>query len=350
VQVAACCVADANPIQLCKRNIYLNVFRKRQGNSMSEQELLVFKAVAETKNITLASRQLHISQPAVSLQIQNIENQYGAKLFNRSNKGVTLTRAGVILYDYVCRMLDMMLNVKQAISEISDDHRGEVKIGATLTIGEYVIPNILACLFKMRPDIDFKVSISNTETITQDIIERKFWIGLVEGPVPENKDLIVENFWHDELVVVVPYHHPWANKGSINLNELSSARMIMREVGSGTRRVVEILMQEKGVNLSDFNITMELGSTQAIKQVVAAGLGVTIISALTVRQECEDKILKTVKIKDLYMGRPFNILTSSNHVQTKEEKYFVNFLHNKELIEKVLNMECFPEEFEYLGE
>jgi DNA-binding transcriptional LysR family regulator len=148
----------------------------------------------------------------------------------------------------------------------------------------------------------------------------------------------------------VPYHHPWANKGSINLNELSSARMIMREVGSGTRRVVEILMQEKGVNLSDFNITMELGSTQAIKQVVAAGLGVTIISALTVRQECEDKILKTVKIKDLYMGRPFNILTSSNHVQTKEEKYFVNFLHNKELIEKVLNMECFPEEFEYLGE
>lgn len=317
---------------------------------MGEQELLVFKAVAETNNITLAARQLHISQPAVSLQIQNIENYYGAKLFNRSNKGVSLTKAGAILYDYVCQMLDMTLNVKQAINDIADDYHGEVKIGATLTIGEYVIPNILACLIRMRPDIDFKVSIANTETITQDIMERKFWIGLVEGPVPESRDLVIENFWQDELAVVVPYHHPWADKSSITLNELLSARLIMREVGSGTRKVVEILMQEKGVNLSDFNITMELGSTQAIKQVVAAGLGVTIISALTVRRECEYNILKTVKIKDLNMGRPFNILTSANHEKTKEEQFLVNFLHNKELMEKVLNMECYTNEIDYLGE
>lgn len=317
---------------------------------MGEQELLVFKAVAETNNITLAAKQLHISQPAVSLQIQNIESHYGAKLFNRSNKGVTLTKAGIILYDYVCQMLDMTMNVKQAINEISDDHRGEVKIGATLTIGEYVMPNILACLFKMRPDIDFKVSIANTETITQDIMERKFWIGLVEGPVQESKDMVIENFWHDELAVVVPYHHPWANQGSITLNELAAARLIMREIGSGTRKVIEILMQEKGVNLTDFNITMELGSTQAIKQVVAAGLGITIISALTVRKECEDKILKTVKIKDLYMGRPFNILTSANHAKTKEEQFLLNFLHNQEMMEKVLNMECYPDENEFPGE
>lgn len=317
---------------------------------MSEQELQVFKAVAETKNITLAARQLHISQPAVSLQIQNIENQYGAKLFNRSNKGVTLTRAGTILYDYVCRMLDMTLNVKQAISEIADDHRGEVKIGATLTIGEYVMPYILACLYKMRPDIDFKVSIANTETITQDILERKFRIGLVEGPVSENKDLTIENFWHDELAVIVPYHHPWAKKGSVTINELSTARLIMREVGSGTRKVVELLLQEKGFDLAGFNITMELGSTQAIKQVVAAGLGVTIISSLTVRHECKDKILKTVKIKDLYMSRPFNILTSANHAKSKEEQFLVNFLHNKEMIEQALNMECFTNEYDYIGE
>ncbi|HWQ76007.1 MAG TPA: LysR family transcriptional regulator [Syntrophomonas sp.] len=314
---------------------------------MSEQELLVFKAVAETKNITLAAKQLHISQPAVSLQIQNIENQYGAKLLNRSNKGVTLTKAGTILYDYVCQMLDMMMNVKQAISDIADDHHGEVKIGATLTIGEYVLPNILGCLYKLRPDIDFKVSIANTETITQDILERKFRIGLVEGPVPESKDLTIENFWHDELAVVVPYYHPWAAKGSITISELATARLIMREVGSGTRKVVELLLKEKGFDLADFNITMELGSTQAIKQIVSAGLGVTIISALTVRHECQDKILKTIKIKDLYMGRPLNVLTSANHAQSKEEQFFVNFLHNREMLERVLNSDYCPEEFDY---
>lgn len=317
---------------------------------MYEQELMVFKAVADTKNITLAARQLHISQPAISLQIQNIENQYGTKFFNRSNKGVTLTKAGVIFYDYVCKMLDMAIDVKQAISDMADDHHGEIKIGATLTIGEYVIPNILACLYQARPDIDFKVTIANTETIARDVLERKFRIGLVEGPVPENKDLVVENFWHDELVVVVPYHHPWAQKGSVTLNELAKAKMIMREVGSGTRRVIELFLEEKGFHLTDFNITMELGSTQAIKQVVATGLGVTIISALTVRKECDDKILKAIRIQDLYLGRPFNILTNANNAKSKEERFFMDFLHNKDLFERVLNMDCTPEDFELIKE
>lgn len=311
---------------------------------MYKQEFLVFKAVAETKNITLASRQLHISQPAVSLQIQNIENYYGAKFFNRSNKGVTLTKAGCIFYDYVCKMLDMLKNVQEEINELSDDHRGEVEIGATLTIGEYVLPNILACLYKMRPDIDFKVTIANTETIARDVLERKYRIGLVEGPVPENKDLIVENFWHDELAVVVPYHHPWAQKGSVSLNDLSKARLILREVGSGTRRVIELFLQEKGFVLSDFNITMELGSTQAIKHVVATGLGVTIISALTVRQETDEHILKAIKIQECDMGRPLNILTNANNAKTKEEHFFIDFLHNKDMFEKALNMDCFEDE------
>ncbi|MEA1959973.1 MAG: LysR family transcriptional regulator [Bacillota bacterium] len=317
---------------------------------MLEQEFLVFKVVAETQNITLAARRLHISQPAISLQIQNIENHYETKFFNRSNKGVTLTKSGNIFYEYVCKMLNILIEVQQEINELSDDHRDEVKIGATLTIGEYVIPNILACLYKIRPDIDFKVSIANTETIARDVLERKFRIGLVEGPVVENNDLAVENFWHDELVVVTPYHHPWATKGSVTLNELSKAKVIMREVGSGTRKVIELLLKEKGFNLSDFNITMELGSTQAIKQVVAAGLGVTIISALTVRKECDDKILKAIKIQDLYLGRPLNILTNANNTKTKQERYFVDFLHNKDMLEKVLNLGCSEADFEFIQE
>jgi DNA-binding transcriptional LysR family regulator len=305
-----------------------------------QQEFLVFKTVAEAENITLASKQLHISQPAVSLQIQNIENYYGAKFFNRSNKGVTLTKAGVIFYDYVCKMLDLLTQVQEDINELSEEHGGEMEIGATLTIGEYVLPNILACLYKMRPDIDFKVAIANTETVARDILERKYRIALVEGPIPEHKDLVVENFWHDELVVVVPYHHPWAKKGSVTLNELTKAKLILREVGSGTRKVIELFFNEKGFKLSDFNIAMELGSTQSIKNVVAAGLGVTIISALTVRRENEDQILKPIKIQDCYMGRPLNILTNANNAKTKEEHFVIDFLHNRDLLEKALDMEC----------
>ncbi len=313
--------------------------RKGRG-CMYNQDFIVFKAVAETKNITLAAKQLHISQPAVSLQIQNIENFYGTKFFERSNRGVTLTKAGTIFYEYVCRMLEMTKKVQEELNELAEDRHEEVKIGATLTIGEYILPRILAYLYKMRPDIDFKVTIANTENITRDILERKYRIGLVEGTVPRNKDLEIENFWHDELVVVVPYHHPWAQKGSITLNDLRKAKMILREVGSGTRSIYELFLADKGLSLSDLNITMELGSTQAIKQVVAAGLGVTVISALTVRKECEENILKAVKIQDCYMGRPLNILTNANNAKTKEERFFIDFLHNKELLERVVNNEC----------
>ncbi len=139
---------------------------------------------------------------------------------------------------------------------------------------------------------------------------------------------------------MVPYHHPWAQKGSITLNDLRKAKMILREVGSGTRSIFELFLADKGLSLSDLNITMELGSTQAIKQVVAAGLGVTVISALTVRKECEENILKAVKIQDCYMGRPLNILTNANNAKTKEERFFIDFLHNKELLERVVNNEC----------
>lgn len=309
---------------------------------MCEQEFLVFKAVAETKNITTAAKRLHISQPAVSLQIQNIEHHYGTKFFNRSNKGVTLTKAGLIFYDYVCKMLETLDDVLQEINQLSDDHRGEVKIGATLTIGEYLIPNILACYYEIQPEVDFKVRIANTETIARDVLERKVRIGLVEGPVPEHKDLITEKFWHDELVVVVPYHHYWAARGSVTLNELSKDRMILREVGSGTRKVLEISLKEKGFDICDFNISMELGSTQSIKQVVATGMGFTIISALTVRKECEEKILKAIRIQDLYLGRDLNILTNANNTKTKEERYFIDFLHNRDAIEKVL---MFPDRY-----
>jgi DNA-binding transcriptional LysR family regulator len=317
---------------------------------MIKQECLIFKEVAETKNITAAARRLHISQPTISLQIQNIEEHYGARFFNRSNKGVTLTKAGAIFYDYVCKMLDMLTNAQQEINKLSEDHRGEIKLGATLTIGEYVIPNILACLYQIRPDIDFKVSIANTETIARDVLERRFHIGLVEGPVPDNKDLKIENFGHDELVVVVPYHHPWAKKGSIALNELTQARLILREVGSGTRKVVELFLKENGFALENLNITMELGSTQSIKQVVATGLGVTIISALTVRKECEDKILKTIRIKDLCMDRPLNIITNINNYKTKEEGYFIDFLHNPDLFTRALQMEYPVSDFKLMPE
>lgn len=303
---------------------------------MFEQQFIVFKEVAETKNITFAAKKLHMSQPSISLQIQNLENQYSARFFDRTNKGVTLTRAGKVFYDNVLEILNILDKTQQHLSELNEDKRGQIYLGATLTIGEYVLPHILAYLYRECPDIDFKVKIANTVSIDQDVLEKRIHIGLIEGPVPKHKEFIVEKFWQDELVVVVPYFHPWANRNSITLAELSQERLITREEGSGTRKVMELALKERGLDPSQLNISMELGSTQAIKQVVSAGLGITIISALTVRRECDQRIFKALRIQDSPVYRPLSILTLSQAPQTKDERAFIDLLTDYKLLSNIL--------------
>ena len=288
-----------------------------------EQHLLVFKDVAETKNITLSAKRLHMSQPSISLQIQNLENQYGARFFDRTNKGVTLTKEGEIFYAHVRSVLDILANAKEQINVLAKGQRGLIYLGATLTIGEYILPNILAYLYKTHPDIDFKVKIANTESISQDVLEKKIHIGLIEGPVPRHKDLNVEKFWEDELVVVLSHSHAWASRKSITLAELPHERLVTREEGSGTRKVMEMALKERGLDPEHLNITMELGSTHAIKQVVSAGLGITIISALTVNRDCDYRVFKTLTIQDAPIYRPLSILTNAQTNQTKDERLLI---------------------------
>lgn len=302
-----------------------------------EQHLLVFKDVAETKNITLSAKKLHMSQPSISLQIQNLENQYGARFFDRTNKGVTLTKEGEIFYAHVRSVLDILANAKEQINALAKGQRGLIYLGATLTIGEYILPNILAYLYKTHPDVDFKVKIANTESISQDVLEKKIHIGLIEGPVPRHKDLNVEKFWEDELVVVLPHSHSWASRKSITLAELPHERLVTREEGSGTRKVMEMALKERGLDPEHLNITMELGSTHAIKQVVSAGLGITIISALTVNRDCDYSVFKTLKIQDAPIYRPLSILTNAQTNQTKDERLLINLLHDHKLLSAIIS-------------
>ncbi|SPF50678.1 Bacterial regulatory helix-turn-helix, lysR family protein [Candidatus Desulfosporosinus infrequens] len=302
-----------------------------------EERFRVFKEVAETKNITLSAKRLHVSQPSISLQIQNLENEYGARFFDRTNKGVALTNEGQIFYPYVLSILDILSNAKEQICALAKDQRQRIYLGATLTIGEYILPSILAFLHKTQPEVEFKVKIANTESISKDVLEKKIHIGLIEGPVPWHKDFNVESFWEDELVVVIPYFHHWASRDSITLAELPQERLISREGGSGTRRVMEMALKERGFDPNQLNVTMELGSTQAIKQLVSAGLGITIISSLTVSRECDRGLLKILRIQDFPIYRPLSIITNAQTTQTKDERIFINLLHDHRLLSDVLS-------------
>jgi|SRR5665648_266384 len=277
-----------------------------------------------------------MSQPSISLQIQNLECEYDTVFFDRTNKGVTLTKEGKIFYKRVCTILDILTSFKEEISVLAEDQSRLIYIGATSTIGEYVLPNILAFLFKTHPELDFKVKIANTESITQDVLDKKIHIGLTVGPVSHYKNLNVEKFWEDELVVVLPHSHPWASRENVTLAELAQERLVTREAGSGTRKVTEAALKDRGLDPDQLKVKMELGSTQAIKQVVAAGLGITIISSLTVSEESDRSLYKILKVQDAPLYLPLNILTNALTTQTKDECVFIKLLRNHKLLADIL--------------
>ena len=279
---------------------------------------------------------MHISQPSISIQIQNLEQEYGTTLLERTNRGVTLTECGQIFYKYITHVIQTMEEARSVIQDHSEHQLKCVHLGATLTIGEYLLPHILAETHKNNPNSRFNVIVANTSTVARDILERKLNFGLVEGPVSCDPDLIIENFWHDELVIVVRVDHPWSMRRSVTFGELATENFITREEGSGTRRVMEMALEESGFDASALNISMELNSTQAIKQGVLAGLGVTIISALTVQEECRQKRLSMLRLEDCQLVRPLNVITHIKNTQSEEEQQFLNLLHDHKRLKELL--------------
>lgn len=308
----------------------------------SLEQFVVFKEVADLGNITQAAKHLHISQPSISIQIQNLEQEYGAELLARTNRGVTLTECGKVFYKYITHVIQTMNEARDAILDHCERQMRCVHLGATLTIGEYLVPYLLAALEPSNGDPRFNVIIANTAIIAQDILEKKLNLGLIEGPIPYDPDLVIENFWHDELVIVVPIDHPWSKRVSITFDELTTERFITREQGSGTRKVMEMALEKGGFDPSALNIHLELNSTQAIKQGVLAGMGVTIISALTVQEECRRKQASILRIDGCQLTRPLNILTRAKSFQTAEEQLFLHLLRSREKLKELLPPPLLP--------
>lgn len=173
-------------------------------------------------------------------------------------------------------------------------------------------------------------------------MDRQLDVGLVEGPVPEEDDLTVEPFWSDELVLVVPAGHPWTKKEEITFDDLLSARFITREKGSGTRRVMELALARGGFDPCQLNIVMELNSTQAIKEAVGSGLGVTIISCLTVQEECRDNRLAMLRLSGCQLARPLNIITNTFSSLTPEEQWYLDQIRSRERIESLMPTPLLP--------
>lgn len=267
--------------------------------------MVVFRAVAQQLSFRKAAEVLFLTQPAVSLQVKALETDLGVQLFDRTGSRVALTAAGRVLLEYADRVHAMLSQAEQEIAALGGELAGQLALGASTTIAQYVLPRLLGEFLKGHPRVQPSLISGNTQRIVEAVAAREIALGFIEGP-SRSKDVKEEAFFADEIVLVVPAAHEWAERGRIAARELVSAPILMRERGSGTRHVVEMALEHHDVKPASLSIAMELDSTEAIKSAVDAGLGVGFISKWAIAKDARaGSSLQIVEVDDLRITRQF---------------------------------------------
>lgn len=251
---------------------------------MADRRLQVFYTVARLLSFTKAAETLHMTQPAVTFQVRQLEDHFNTRLFDRTHNRVTLTEVGRKAYEYAERIFELYAEMEDAVKEMTGDVSGALTIGASTTIAEYMLPGLLRSYRDKHPNVNLRLKVSNTEGIVSMVENSMIDLAIVEAPVT-NKNLLVEVCRVDQLVVVVPPDHPIAKRESISMEELMNYPFICREEGSGTREVIIEYMTKMGLDRNGLNVCLELGSPESIKGAVEAGLGVSILSHTTIAKE-----------------------------------------------------------------
>jgi len=272
--------------------------------SLNFHQLHIFYTVAERGSFSAAAQALHMTQPAVTMQMQSLEDYFGSKLLVRSTKRVELTEAGQTLYPYAKRSIELMRDAEKAMSRLTYMLEGRLQLGASLTIGEYVLPRLLGPFANQYPHISIALKVMNTTQIIDEIVSHQLNFGLVEAPV-HHPDLSFEPVMEDELKLIVPAEHPLAGRERVTLQEVVGYPFVLREKGSGTRQVMESELMNRGYEPDRIESVMELGSTGAVKSAVESGIGITIISPSSVKHEQALGLLKVIDIEDVEFKRKF---------------------------------------------
>jgi DNA-binding transcriptional LysR family regulator len=274
------------------------------------EALRVFVTVTEQSHFSKAAELMNISQPGVSLHIRNLENEIGAKLLHRSPKQVRLTEAGHILYQKAKQILRLYEEAKQDVRLLQDQVTGTIHIGASFTIGEYVLPKQLAAFAAQYPLVAIEVTIGNTEEIVQAVRTNELDIGLIEGET-QAVDLHIIPYMKDEMIIIAPSDHPLSSQRFINGEMLQNQVWVLREIGSGTRAYSDQFIQGAGITPKR---TYIFNSSQSVKESVVAGLGIAMLSRWIVRKELELGELTELRLRAASLERSFSI------IRHKEEK------------------------------
>jgi DNA-binding transcriptional LysR family regulator len=267
-------------------------------------QLHIFYTVAEKGSFSAAAQALYMTQPAVTMQVQALEDHFGSKMFIRTTKKIELTEAGRTLLPFALRSIELMKETESSMAKFTHMLIGRLQLGASLTIGEFILPQLLGPFGIQHPHISLSMKVMNTTQILDEIIHNQLNFGLIEAPI-DHPDVQTDAIMSDELLLILPVKHELAKKAAVTWPDVLKYPFILREQGSGTRRVMEEELVRNGFDLGELKIIMELGSTGAIKSAVEANLGITILSKSSIKHELALGLLTMKKIKGLRFIRSF---------------------------------------------
>jgi DNA-binding transcriptional LysR family regulator len=297
---------------------------------MNFHQLHIFYTVAERGSFSAAAQALHMSQPAVTMQVQSLEEYFGTKLLIRSTKRMALSEAGRTLLPFARKSLELSQETDAAMAAFSNKLQGRLQLGASLTIGEYVLPRLLGPFGREYPDISIMLKVMNTTQILEEIAGHQLNFGLIEAPV-EHPDMVLDSVMEDELKLIVPSSHPLATReDTIYLEEVLKYPFVLREKGSGTRKVMEDVLLMRGYDPESIRTVMELGSTGAVKSAVEEGLGITMLSTSTVKHETALGLVKMIDIADASFKRNFYSIQLRSALLPMSAMTFLAYLRERQ--------------------
>ena len=292
------------------------------------QQLRILKAVATEKNFTKAAEVLYLSQPSLSKQIKTLEKNLDIILINRESNRISLTENGKVFLQYSERILALCEESCRALIDLKNGERGSLTVGASQTVGTYLMPKILALFAQNYPQIDLKVQVNSTQIIVDNLLKGKIDIALVGGEVPNKfkKNLTIQNFVEDEISLIISTSHPFAKKKKINKEDLYYLNFITLNSNSTIRKFIENILIQNQIETKQLKIVMQLNSIEGIKTAVSLGLGAAFVSSSAIEKELELKAVEVLKIENIKITRTLSIISNPEYYKSKAFKFFYNEL------------------------
>lgn len=291
-------------------------------------QLKIFCKVIELQSFSKAGEAIHLSQPTVSSHIKDLEAHFNIQLVDRMARRTIPTKAGELLYEYAQRLIALQQTTEAAMAEFSGQIKGRLTIGGSTIPGGYLLPKIIGQFAGTYPDVYTSLVVADTSEILDKILSGHIEIGIV-GAQTNDKQLHQKSLIDDDLRVVVPKAHPWSHRKKISLDALLNEPFVIREQGSGTLKSLHMLLQKKGHAVSDLSIVAEMGSTEAVRQAIKNGVGISILSAIAVTDDFKAGLVGLLTLEGVNLKRSFYLTTHKHRSLSPLCNAFITFLNQQ---------------------